>query len=133
MRASHTLRRPVLLCLLLLPLSVLAVGCSSEGTVSGTVSHKGEPLKGGTITFYPEKGTGNYQSGIGKDGTYSVSKLPPGPAKISVNLAVWAGPPSEIFKRRGGGVAKGPEKGLKSKMTDEAKKEVEEQAKEKAA
>ncbi len=131
MRASHTLRRLVLLCLVLFPLSIVAVGCSSEGTVSGKVSYKGQPLKGGTIIFFPEKGTGNYQSVIGADGTYSVSKLPIGPAKISVAVAT-SGVNPAVFQQRRGGVAKGPEKGLKSRMTDEAKKELETEIKENA-
>lgn len=100
MRASHNTRRLVLLWLLLFPLPALTLGCSREGTVSGTVSYKGELMKAGTVTFFPEKGSGPYQSVIGNDGTYSVSKLPPGPAKIAVSVPT-GGIPAGVFRGRG--------------------------------
>ncbi len=125
MCASHTMRRLVRICLLLFPLSVLVAGCGgSEGTVSGTVYFKGQPLKGGTVFFFPEKGTGNYRAEIGADGAYSVSKLPLGPAKISVSVGSPTVPASVFSQGKFGG-GKVAEKALKGRMTEEAKKEAE--------
>jgi hypothetical protein len=71
-------------CLLLFPVLALAAGCSQTGTVSGKIYYKGKPVEGGTVFFWPEGKDGSYPAIIGLDGSYSVSKLPPGPAKISV-------------------------------------------------
>jgi hypothetical protein len=133
MRAFHSMRRFALLCLLLFPLSLLAAGCGgSEGTLSGTVSYKGKLLKAGTISFYPEGKSGNYSTVITTDGTYSIDKLPVGPAKISVIAAVSTGPPPGVFRRgrEGGGVK--AEHALKDRMTEDAKKAAEAEAKEQA-
>lgn len=70
--------------LLILPLGLMAAGCgSSLGTVSGKVTYKGEVVKGGTIRIVPEKGppaTGDIQ----EDGTYKITHVATGPAKVSV-------------------------------------------------
>lgn len=70
--------------LLILPLGLMAAGCgSSQGTVSGKVTYKGAIVKGGTVRVVPEKGspaTGDIQ----EDGTYKISHVPTGPAKVSV-------------------------------------------------
>jgi hypothetical protein len=98
-------RRFVLTCLPLFSLSVLAAGCGSGGTVSGKVYYKGQPLTGGIVHFVPEGKSGRFSSVIGTDGSYSVSKLPRGQAKISVSGSIAGakgGPPAEVFKRRGG-------------------------------
>lgn len=120
MRASHSMRRLALLCLLALPLSLLAAGCGKEGTVSGKVYYKGELLKGGMVTFFPESAkAGDFRSPIGEDGSYSIPKVPPGSAKIAVMVGIPTPPPS-IFKGRS---AERAEKAYKSKMTsEEAKK-----------
>lgn len=70
--------------LLLASLLALSAGCSSKGKVSGKVYYKNEPLKVGMVQFFPEKEGGNFSSPIGTDGSYTISKLPPGPAKISI-------------------------------------------------
>jgi hypothetical protein len=57
-------------------------------------------MKSGTVTFFPEKGSGTYQSVIGTDGAYSISKLPPGPTKIAVSVPS-AGIPPSVFRGRG--------------------------------
>lgn len=101
MRISGALRRFVLMSLLLFSLSVLAAGCSGQGTVSGKVFYKGQPMTGGMVYFYPEAKSGNYASIIGTDGTYSIPKVPSGPAKISV-VSASRGVPTEVFKSMGG-------------------------------
>jgi hypothetical protein len=110
MCASRGMRRYVWASLLLLPLSILAVGCSREGTVTGTVYYKGQPMKGGMVYFFPEGKDANFPSIINMDGTYSVSKLPRGTAKISVTPGQ-QGVPSGVFSRQFAG--KTVEKGLK--------------------
>jgi hypothetical protein len=103
------MRRFVFIRLSILSLSVLAAGCSREGTVSGKIYHKGEPLKGGTVNFFPEGSNNAHPAIIGMDGSYTVSKLPRGPAKIGVQVGT-QGVPASVFNRMGG---KGIEKGLK--------------------
>jgi hypothetical protein len=60
-----------------------ALGCSSSGTVSGKVSHKGQTLGGGTIAFF-SPGKSSVVSQISPDGSYTIAKIPTGPVKISV-------------------------------------------------
>jgi len=68
----------------LLVLSVAVLGCGGgTGTVTGTVSYKGTPLKGGNVTFVAaDKQT--HLSAIGEDGRYTIEKLALGTAQISV-------------------------------------------------
>jgi hypothetical protein len=70
---------------LLALLSLWCAGCgNATGEVSGKVSYQGKPLNGGTITFVPEKGGGAFNSPISEQGTYIVTKVPTGPAKVAV-------------------------------------------------
>lgn len=71
---------------LLLALLLTAVGCgSSSATVSGKITYKSTPLRGGTVTFFgPTEGSWTQTSNIGEDGGYSVAKMPAGIARISV-------------------------------------------------
>jgi hypothetical protein len=79
----------------LFPLIVLAVGCGiGGGTVSGKVYYKGTVVTRGSVTFLPEGKGGNFTAVIGSDGSYSISKLPPGPAKIIVLVGRKTPPPS---------------------------------------
>jgi hypothetical protein len=64
-------------------LMAAAAGCGSSGTVSGKVTYKGQPLGGGNVVFYAE-GKASQTSPISPDGSYSISKIPAGPVKISV-------------------------------------------------
>ncbi len=63
---------------------LLAAGCGPRfGNVSGTVTYKGQPLAGGTITFYDA--ANHATSGeIKPDGTYTVSRVALGRARITV-------------------------------------------------
>lgn len=71
--------------LLLSSLLVLAAGCGSKGgTVSGKVYYKDQPLPAGFVQFFPEGKGGDFSSPIKEDGSYSISKVPPGPVKITV-------------------------------------------------
>jgi hypothetical protein len=91
-------------CLLFLPLFVLAGGCGkgSVGTLSGKVSYKGQPLTGGTVFFFPEKSkTGNFAAPIKEDGSYKITNLPLGLAKVSIETGGAGGPPPEVLKSMG--------------------------------
>jgi hypothetical protein len=75
-------------CLMLTLVVVLVGGCGGRktGNVSGKVRLDGQPVPGGFVNFFPESGanTGAKASPIGADGSYSVTGVPVGPAKISV-------------------------------------------------
>lgn len=96
--------RFVMLSLLLFPLFAFTAGCGSGGSVSGKVTYKGKPVTRGTVQFFPEGQGGNYTSMIESDGSYSIPKIPPGPAKITV-IVGRQGPPPGVMKRMGGGPA----------------------------
>jgi len=66
------------------------VGCGGgKGTVSGQVKLDGKPLKGGRVTFVssPTQPGGIGSTEINADGSYTVSSLPAGKYKISVDTA----------------------------------------------
>jgi hypothetical protein len=79
---------PFLPCLAVLALA----GCGpGAGSVSGKVTYKDKPLPGGTVTFFaPDKKA--YPAVIGTDGTYTLDRVPVGPAKITVAPPVALGP-----------------------------------------
>jgi hypothetical protein len=80
-------------------LLLLLDGCGfidNTGTVSGTVRYKGQPLSEGSVSFVSEKGqvaTGTIDS----SGHYTVSHIPPGPAKVTVQVVSAEGPPPMSF------------------------------------
>jgi hypothetical protein len=64
----------------------LMIGCSTAvapAKVKGTVTYKGQPLKGGTIAFHTED-KGSYGGSIGTDGNYEISDVPIGTMKVTV-------------------------------------------------
>lgn len=70
--------------LLVFPLGLMAVGCgSSQGTISGKVSYQGKVVPGGTVSILPGSG-GALTGEIKEDGTYTIKKVPAGPAKVTV-------------------------------------------------
>jgi len=79
------LRRSVLLVPVAFVISI-TLGCGGgKGTVSGKVTLGGQPLPAGTIGFHPSKGTAI--AGEIKDGQYSVSGVPAGEVKVTVETA----------------------------------------------
>jgi hypothetical protein len=99
-------------CIALLPL----LGCGEDDgigqrySVSGKVTYKGEPLKGGNVAFLPdgEGGSGRAASGVIKDGYYSMttSTSTPGdgvlPGKYKVGINANYTDMSEAAKQPGG-------------------------------
>src|SRR4051812_22653135 len=62
-----------------------AAGCGgSRVTVSGKVSYKGTPLKGGNVVFNSLEGKESRSAPIAEDGTYRIEKCPVGKVKITV-------------------------------------------------
>ena len=95
---------------LALAVPALLCGCGSKtGRVSGKVTYKDKPVQGGTVTFLVS-GKHSASSPIGEDGSYSIEKVPVGPAKISIVPPVPAGPggggPMMDPSKFGGGVEK---------------------------
>lgn len=74
---------------LLLAIALLTVvGCSGTGEVSGLVKFRGQPLPGGTISFYDEGGRVS-SAEIKPDGSYNVTGVPTGLAKVTVSTPVF--------------------------------------------
>jgi hypothetical protein len=65
-------------------LALAAAGCQGKGDVGGKVSYKGKPLVWGTVTFEGKDG-GLHHCNIDKDGSYSVSGVSLGEAKVAVS------------------------------------------------
>jgi hypothetical protein len=63
---------------------LLTAGCGGKGTVTGKVLYKGQPVRGGSISFVPEGGGGVMSSPIEEDGGYTIRNVPQGPVKITV-------------------------------------------------
>jgi hypothetical protein len=77
--------RKSLLVPALLPL-LFAAGCASKGTVTGSVTYKGQTVGSGMVTFVLVGGKEGAGTGvpIGADGTYHASNLAPGAYKVGV-------------------------------------------------
>ena len=124
MRTSCKRVRFFVSSLLFFPLFVLAVGCGSkEGSISGKVYYKGQLVTAGSVNFVPEGGKHAFASQIKKDGTYSVSKVPPGPAKIGVVTGSSKPPTAADMKQMGRG-AQRAQKGMeeqKSRLQEKGK------------
>jgi hypothetical protein len=70
--------------------ALAVVGCGrSSGTVTGTVTYKGAPLKGGSVVFIPPTGgeAATVSAQIGEDGTYTAEKVPVGDVKVTVDTS----------------------------------------------
>jgi hypothetical protein len=75
-----------ILTLLALIVSMGATGCAGgkKCTITGTVSYKGTPLKGGNITFVSTAGKLTVSGVIAEDGSYKLQNVPAGTVKICV-------------------------------------------------
>lgn len=62
---------------------LLAGGCASKATITGTVTYKGKPIPSGSITFTPESGAPLVNAPI-RDGKYTAESVPTGDAKVSI-------------------------------------------------
>jgi hypothetical protein len=66
-------------------------GCSpkkQKGVLSGKVTYKGQSLQGGILILHPTgEGGSPYQIPLKGDGTFTVSDVPPGQYKVTVQVA----------------------------------------------
>jgi hypothetical protein len=84
---------------LALATAIVVPGCAKQAaTVSGSVTYKGQPLKGGVVAFIPEKGA-TVPAQIGEDGTYTAEGVPVGEVTVTVDTSSLK-PPAGF---RGGG------------------------------
>jgi hypothetical protein len=96
---------------------LFAVGCGRKtGTVTGTVTIDGEPLKGGNVTFARNDGQTTMSGTINEDGSYKVENVPVGTVKVcvetkSMNPALASGGVNRPGARPGGGMG-GPPPGV---------------------
>ena len=65
-------------------LVILSLGCQRSGSAVGIVTYKDKPIVLGTVLFEGSDGTIR-QGNIKDDGSYSVSGLPIGNARVAVN------------------------------------------------
>src|SRR5690242_19904629 len=71
------------LLVLALVVSTGVLGCGPRsGSITGTVSYKGAPLRGGNVAFISN--AQSFGSAIGEDGHYTIPRVPAGPVKITV-------------------------------------------------
>lgn len=106
--------RPGLLPLLAALVGPLAMaGCGDDGygrrhPVYGTVSHKGEPVERGRITFTPTDPEGRVASGEIRDGSYELTTVDPGDGALAgsykVSVTAVEVDDSEVLANAGGGV-----------------------------
>jgi hypothetical protein len=97
----------------------LAAGCYKNsyapGVISGHVRYNNQPVSGGVITFHTE-GKGSYSKHLGLDGGYSITDIPTGEVKVTVeteSINPKRKPPArDIYAGRGGGLNEQYKKGM---------------------
>jgi hypothetical protein len=73
-----------------MPFFLVPLGCGSKNpnapaSVSGKISYKGQPLKGGSIAFISKDGSGGaYSSAIKPDGTYEIKDMAIGAMEVTI-------------------------------------------------
>ncbi|MCI0331891.1 MAG: carboxypeptidase-like regulatory domain-containing protein [Planctomycetes bacterium] len=75
-----------LYCIVLAAATLGAIGCgqaSDSVTLEGKVTYQGEPLKHGSVTFFPAAGR-PVNAGLSTDGSYSI-ELSPGEYVVAVS------------------------------------------------
>ncbi len=74
-------------CVQILGLFMVVSGCGpTVGSVVGKVTFDGKPVPGGNVTVIPSSGSAQ-MGAIDQNGNYSISNVPTGPAKITVETA----------------------------------------------
>jgi len=64
--------------------ALLAAGCGGKGTVSGTVTVKGEPVTIGRIIFHPSAASKTVFASTIRNGKYEITDCPTGPVQVAV-------------------------------------------------
>jgi hypothetical protein len=94
--------RPGLFVVLLLS----AIGCSGKGSISGTVTYKGEKLPNGAICFHQQDGNRDVFNAAVRNGEYSIDGVPTGPTKVTVVSAESSGAKGDFGAKTGPNAAK---------------------------
>lgn len=101
---------------------ILGAGCSRPvGSVTGKVTYKDAPLKGGNVTFISTEGYPSNSGAIGEDGTYTIPNLTAGAYKVTVDTESLH-PPADKTAYKGSGGYSAPgvaPKASQSKALDE--------------
>jgi Carboxypeptidase regulatory-like domain len=98
-------------CLVIALAAVGVVGCSSNAKLTGKVTYKGTPLKGGTVTLIPVGSGVTFSTMIEPDGTYTFDQMRSGKYKVCVETESLKPAPA----------AEGPTYGGKSRTMDKSK------------
>jgi hypothetical protein len=109
---------------LLLGSALLVAGCTGSKRLQehtdlkGTVKYKGQPVTGGSISFFGKEGEAGITAPILQDGTYSI-KAPVGECKVSVDNSMLkpGGQGMERRKEQGMGAGPRPGQGEQVKIT----------------
>lgn len=83
-------------------IAITCSGCGQQGeppasTVAGTVTFKGQPVTGGTLTFHIKDGNGKslpFAGELDTEGNYELTNAVPGMATITVETATQKGLPN---------------------------------------
>jgi hypothetical protein len=88
-------RMPAVQCILFAAI-LTVVGCgASLAPVTGKVTYKGEPVKGGTLLFAPAAGGIPASATVQEDGTYKLKVGTSDGAVIGKNLVSYTAPPGK--------------------------------------
>jgi hypothetical protein len=63
------------------------LGCGAKGSLSGKVYYQDKVIPAGSVVFASEKTKEVFQSRIEEDGSYAITKIPPGTYKVGVRPA----------------------------------------------
>jgi hypothetical protein len=107
MRIERSAVRGRLLAGVALALGLVATGCGGKGVgeVTGTVTHKGQPVTAGAVKFVPEGGGDPVETPLGPDGTYRATGVPVGRSRVAVETLKFKAmtpPPAGLAKQMGG-------------------------------
>lgn len=99
---------------------VAAAGCGpSNAKLSGKVTYKGTPLKGGTVTFIPQGGGQTFSTTIDENGTYTFQQIHTGKYKVCVETESLKPAAAKAGAAYGGARSSGPGAADKSKIKNE--------------
>jgi hypothetical protein len=97
---------------LVVGLLLVSAGCAGKGNVKGKLTYQNKPVKGGEIVFFNQEDGHAYSGAIDQDGNYTISKLPPGPVKITIQPAAAPKMTGGFMRGAPEGAMKGPPQGM---------------------
>jgi hypothetical protein len=85
------LRLKAAILTLMIP-QILGCGKQETGSVSGSITYDGQPVKSGYVLFTPSDGHGPVAGGPIRDGRYAIENISPGPKIVRVEASSGSGP-----------------------------------------